>query len=63
MEEGPLTVGVARRHPLSPDGPFPPNRLIFGHEQEHTKWSNVVRRFEVVHWRFDPRARRTCHMD
>jgi hypothetical protein len=56
-------VGVALRHPPSADGPFPPNRHIFWHVQEDTKWSNVVHQFEVVHWRFDPRARRACHMD
>ena len=62
--EGPTHQwAVARRRAPSPDGPVPPNRLIFGHMQEDTKWSNVVRRFEVVHWRFDPRARMACHMD
>jgi hypothetical protein len=63
-EEGPLVNGgVGRRPPTSPDGLLPPNRLSFGHMQENTVWSNMVRRFKAVSLVVDPRVVRCSPTD
>ena len=63
-EEGPLHSGTpAGALPTPPGAPLSLHRLSFGHMQGNTLGSNPMRQFKVVHWWFDPRERRGCHVD